>query len=75
MRITPFWTQIPNRAMNPTPAEIPKFIPVTCRARIPPMSAKGTLIKTYAASFALLNMMNKRMKIKTKLIGTTCERR
>ena len=75
MRITPFWTQIPNKAMNPTPAEIPKFIPVTCNARIPPMSANGTLINTYAASFALLNIMNNKMKIRTKLIGTTCDRR
>lgn len=68
-------TQIPNKAIKPTPADIPKFIPVTCKAKIPPIKAKGTLSKTNAASLALPNRISKSIKIATKLIGTTCPKR
>jgi len=39
IRITPFCTQMPKSAMNPTPAEIPKLMPVT---RVPTASKRLT---------------------------------
>ena len=59
--------------MNPTPAEIPKLIPVKCSAIIPPINAKGTFKRTNPASFAFPNNMNRSMKIPNNEIGTTCD--
>ncbi len=41
---------MPERAMNPTPAEIENGISRTIRARTPPIAARGTPVKMSAAS-------------------------
>ena len=69
--MTPFWIQIPKSAMNPTPADIPKLIPVKCKARMPPINANGTLAITSDASLMFPNMMNSSRKMAIRLIGTT----
>ena len=51
----PFRTAIPDRAMNPTAAEIEKGIPLRNSARTPPTSASGTPVNTIAASRTLPN--------------------
>jgi hypothetical protein len=68
---TPSNIQIPNRAINPMPADMLKFVPVISRATMPPTTAKGTLRKTRPASFRFQNMINNRRNISNKLIGTT----
>ncbi len=40
---TPVWTEQPKKAMNPTPEETLKCVPVTRSARSPPMRATATL--------------------------------
>ena len=42
----PFNTATPNRAMNPTPAEILNGSPRSHKATTPPISDKGTVEKT-----------------------------
>lgn len=46
---------MPDRAMKPTAAETEKFMPRTKSSNTPPTSAKGTPVKTIAASRALPN--------------------
>ena len=41
---------MPDRAMKPTAAEIEKSMPRRKSSRTPPTSAKGTPVKTIAAS-------------------------
>ncbi|MNY18119.1 hypothetical protein D3C86_1514770 [compost metagenome] len=71
IRITPFCIHTPNSAINPIPAEILKFIWVTCRASIPPINANGTFIIVSKASFAFPNVTNRIIKIPSKQSGTT----
>ena len=63
--ITPFWMQIPNRAMKPIPAEIEKLKWVINKAIIPPAAANGTFSSTRPASLAF----EKRMKRMTKIMA------
>ena len=71
IKITPFWIQMPNNAMKPIPAEIEKFVLVAINAKMPPMMAKGTFIKTKVASIAEPKMMKRIIKMPIKDIGTT----
>jgi hypothetical protein len=70
-RITLFWMHIPNKAINPIPAEMLKFVPVRCKAVIPPIIANGTLSKISPASVTFPNNTNRMKKIRIRLIGTT----
>ncbi len=47
---TPLSTATPERAMNPTPADIDSGMPRIRSAATPPVSASGTPEKTIAAS-------------------------
>ncbi len=67
--------QIPSKAIIPTPAEIPKFILVTCNAIIPPIKAKGTFAKTKSESFMFPKRINSRKNIPKILMGTTSVKR
>lgn len=61
----PFSTATPNKAMNPTPADILNGKPLITRANIPPTIAKGIPEKTSRLCFTELNVMNSSAKIKT----------
>lgn len=69
--ITPFWMQIPNRAMKPIPAEIEKLKWVINKAIIPPAAANGTFSSTRPASLAFEKRMKRMTKIMAMLTGTT----
>jgi len=71
INITPFCTQMPNSAINPIPAEMLKFTPVTSKASIPPIIAKGTLLSTRSESLKLPNRINNIKKMISKLMGIT----
>ena len=70
-KITLFWIQIPKRAINPIPAEMPKLMQVRCSANIPQKIANGSFSRISPASITLPNRMNRMKKIKTRLMGTT----
>ena len=55
--------------MKPIPALMLKFIPVKCKAIIPPIKAKGTLSIVSIASFTLPKVINRIKKITNKHIG------
>ena len=67
----PLSTATPDRAMNPTAAEIEKGIPRSQSATMPPVSPRGTALKTSNAYFTLLNVEKSSRKINRKQIGTT----
>src|SRR5712692_3033930 len=69
-RITPFCTEIPNSAMNPTAAETLKLMLRSHSDRMPPMSANGRLARIKAAYLVESNAANSRMKMITMLVGT-----
>ncbi|MNS23503.1 hypothetical protein D3C72_553200 [compost metagenome] len=73
IRITPFCTQIPNKAINPIPAEILKLMPVINKAKIPPIMANGTLFNTSKESFTFPKRTKRIKKITSKLIGTAVD--
>jgi len=52
---------IPNRHINPTPAEIEKLKPVISNITIPPTAANGMFISTSPASRGLPNKTNRMM--------------
>ena len=52
----PLSTATPNSAMNPTPAEIEKFIPLIQRANTPPIAAIGTAVYIRSVSLTELNV-------------------
>lgn len=72
-KITPFCTQIPNKAMKPIPAEMLKLTPEMSSAKMPPTIAKGTLFNTSNESLKFPNKMKRIKKISNKLIGTACD--
>ena len=72
---SPLSTATPERAMNPTAAEIEKGRSRTQRATIPPVSPSGTQVKTSSAYLTLLNVLNSSRKMRKKQTGTTMVRR
>ena len=71
----PLNTATPDSAMNPTPAEIDNGIPRSHRASTPPVSARGTPLKTISGVAAEPKTMNSRPKMISSTAGTTsCSR-
>lgn len=56
--------------MNPTPAEILNGIPLTHKAKIPPIAESGIAVKINSDCFIELKVKYKRIKINPKAIGT-----
>ena len=56
--------------MNPIAADTLRWMPVTYSARIPPMSANGTLMRISAACFNAPNALKSKRKIRNTLSGT-----
>lgn len=54
MSTIPLRTATPNRAMNPTPAEIENGIPLNHNAHTPPMAANGIAENTNRLSLTFL---------------------
>ena len=71
----PLSTAIPNKAMNPTPAEILKGIPRIHNATIPPTTDKGTAVKISMVSFRDLNAKWRKIKIIASAMGTANTKR
>src|SRR5437899_2544852 len=72
---TPFCTESPNRAMNPTAADT---LRLRCRphnAAMPPIRANGRLTRIKLAYLVEPNAENSRMKINAMLVGTITARR
>ena len=74
MMMTRFWMQMPNRAMKPMPAEMLKFMPVICKAQMPPITAKGRLSMTSMESLTLPKVVKRIRKIAKRQMGTTTDR-
>ncbi|CZH23989.1 Uncharacterised protein [Legionella pneumophila] len=71
----PFNTATPDKAINPTPAEIDKGMPRNHKAKTPPVNAKGIPVNTKRASLTLPKLINSNRKMPNKVIGTTiCKR-
>ncbi|MOA42478.1 hypothetical protein D3C78_1645300 [compost metagenome] len=68
-------TATPDRAMNPTPAEIDSGISRSQSATTPPVRAKGIPVNTSKPSLRLLNIMNNRPNTSSSATGTTTWRR
>ncbi len=71
----PLSTATPESAMKPTAEEIDSGMPRSASATTPPVSAKGTPLKTMAASFADPNATNRSAKMIPSVTGTTTARR
>ena len=71
MMTRPFNTATPDRAMKPIPALIESGVARSNRAATPPVSAKGTPLKTRAASANDPRLMKSSRKISSRAIGTT----
>jgi hypothetical protein len=69
----PFNTATPNKAMNPTPAEILNGIPLISNAKTPPMAAIGIAVKINTACLTEWKVKNKSMKINNKAAGTAMD--
>ncbi len=65
----PFNTATPKSAMNPTPAEILKGIPLNERAKIPPTADKGMAEKINKACGKELKVKYNKANINNKAIG------
>ena len=65
----PFKTATPKRAINPTPAEILKGIPLNNNANTPPMALMGIAVKINKVSFTELKVKNNNIKIKANATG------
>ena len=70
---SPFNTAIPERAINPTAAEIERGMSLNHKANTPPVSAKGTPLNMIRASFIELNAMTSSVKITNNVAGTTMD--
>ncbi len=66
----PFNTATPNKAINPTPAEILNGIPLIDKANTPPMADKGIAVKINTLCLNDLNVKYNNMKIKKSATGT-----
>jgi hypothetical protein len=64
-------TDTPNNAINPTPADMLKGIPRIHKARTPPMTDKGTVVKITKAYVILLKAINSSSRIRNNATGTT----
>ena len=71
----PLRTAIPERAINPTPAEIDSGIPRIVKAKIPPVNANGIPEKTNKASRTVPRLIKSRIKIPNSVTGTTKRKR
>ena len=68
----PFNTAIPNKAINPIPAEMLKGIPRNQSAKTPPIADNGMAVKMSKDCFILLKVKNNSTKIKPNAIGKAC---
>jgi len=59
----PLSTATPERAMNPTPAEMESGMPRSHRPSTPPVRAKGTPVKTSRPSLREPKALYRKMKI------------
>jgi hypothetical protein len=67
----PFKTETPERAINPTAADIENGIPLSHNASIPPERANGTPLKTSSVYLKDLNVKKIRPNTLKRTIGTT----
>ena len=70
MRTIPFNTATPNKAINPTPAEILKGIPRKYKAQMPPMADKGIAVNMSSDCLTELKVRYNKTKINAKAAGT-----
>ena len=75
LRTIPLSTATPNKAMNPTPAEIEKFIPRSHNANTPPIADIGTAEKIKSDCITELKVKNNKMNIKSKATATAIDHR
>ena len=75
MSTMPFNTATPNKAMNPTPAEILKGIPRSQSANTPPMADKGIAVKMSRDCLMLPKVKYSSTKMSAKAPGTATARR
>src|SRR5690606_39573331 len=66
----PFRTATPNKAINPTPADILNGMSRDKRANTPPMALIGIAVYTKTASLNEWNVKYSKIKIKSNAIGT-----
>ena len=72
---SPLSTATPDRAINPTPAEIEKGISRSHKARTPPVSARGTPLKITSASRRDPKASTNKPSIRASVTGTTIIKR
>ena len=66
---------MPSKAMKPTEAGTDRYSSVNHRATMPPIIAKGTLVRTKVAWRTERKVLNSSRKIKPIATGTTIDRR
>ena len=72
---TPFNTATPERAMNPTAADMDSGIPLIHSETMPPVHANGTPVNMISACWVDPNAANSIIKIKKSVTGTTTHKR
>ncbi len=71
----PFITDTPNRPMKPMAAETDSGVPVTNRARMPPIMAMGRTLAASRVSLMKEKFMNSSRPISSRLMGMATPRR
>ena len=69
----PFRVATPDRAINPTAADIERGIPLIHKKNNPPVKANGTPEKIRSAFFIDPNAVNRRKNIRSRAMGTTTQ--
>ena len=67
----PLSTATPNKAINPTPAEMLKGISLIKRAQTPPIADKGIAVKIKKLCLTDPNVKYNKTRIRSNAIGTT----